>query len=174
MVKLHVPVWGNFCREVRFKCKKMGWPLHWKKNFVIIPRVFPWVTVQQKLLNTFGWIFHVCLIGFCHKTAEMYFICIQQKLKPLFCPTNCLHPMPTRLLTRENNMKIQVWLWFCIVWTVFNTRTTWHFHYYMYCLGKITRSMPLIFPHFIMAAIPHVRCDVGSGRENEQGPTLNT
>ena len=24
MVKLHVPVWGNFCREVRFKCKKMA------------------------------------------------------------------------------------------------------------------------------------------------------
>ena len=35
---------------------------------------------------------------------------VVEKLKPLFCPTNCLQPMPTRLLTRENNMKIQVWL----------------------------------------------------------------
>ena len=27
--------------------------------------------------------------------------------------------------------------------------------------------MPFVFPHFIMAAIPHVKCDVGCGRENE-------
>ena len=27
--------------------------------------------------------------------------------------------------------------------------------------------MLFVFPHFIMAAIPHVKCDVGSGRENE-------
>ena len=26
--------------------------------------------------------------------------------------------------------------------------------------------MPLVFSHFIMAAIPHVKCDVGSRREN--------
>ena len=26
--------------------------------------------------------------------------------------------------------------------------------------------MPFVFPHFIMAAIPHVKCDIGSGREN--------
>ena len=39
----------------------------------------------------------------------------------------------------EEYLKIQVWLWFCIVWTVFNTTTTWHFHYYMHCLGKTTR-----------------------------------
>ena len=28
--------------------------------------------------------------------------------------------------------------------------------------------MPFAFPHFIIAAIPHVKCDVGSGRENEE------
>ena len=43
------------------------------------------------------------------------------------------------LLIRWKNIKIQVWLWFCIVWMVFNTTTSWHFHYYMYCLGKTTR-----------------------------------
>ena len=36
----------------------------------------------------------------------------------------------------EEYLKIQVWLWFCIVWIVFNTTTTCHFHYYMHCLGK--------------------------------------
>ena len=41
------------------------------------------------------------------------------------------------------------------------TTTAWHFQYLMYCLGKT-----IVFPHFIMATIPHVKCDVGSGREN--------
>ena len=27
--------------------------------------------------------------------------------------------------------------------------------------------MLLVFPNFIMAAIPHVKCDAGSGAENE-------
>ena len=89
-----------------------------------------------------------------------------QKLKTLLCPTNCFQPTPTPLLTRWMNIKIQVWLWFCIVWTVLTTKTTRHFHYYMYCLGKTTWSMRLVFPHFIMAAIVHVKCDVGFGREN--------
>ena len=34
---------------------------------------------------------------------------------------------------------ILVWLWFCIVWTVFNTTIAWHFHHYIYGLRKITR-----------------------------------
>ena len=32
--------------------------------------------------------------------------------------------------------------------------------------GKTTRQMPFVFHHFIMAAIPHVKCDVGSVLEN--------
>ena len=28
--------------------------------------------------------------------------------------------------------------------------------------------MPFVFSHFIMAAIPHVKYDVGSGRENRK------
>ena len=35
------------------------------------------------------------------------------------------------LITIWKNITNQVWLWFCIVWTVFNTRTTWNFHYYV-------------------------------------------
>ena len=55
--------------------------------------------------------------------------------------TNCLQSMPTPLLFRRQNIKIQVWLGFHIVRTVFHTTTTWDFHYYyvwayMYCLGK--------------------------------------
>ena len=49
---------------------------------------------------------------------------------------------------------IQIWLWFRIVWTVFNTITAWPFHYYMYCSGKITRQMPFVFLYFIMAINP--------------------
>ena len=62
-----------------------------------------------------------------------------KKHKTLFCPTNCLQPTPTPLLNRWKNIKIQICLWFCIIWTVFNTRTRWHFHYYLYCLGKTAR-----------------------------------
>ena len=35
-------------------------------------------------------------------------------------------------------------------WTVFNTSSTWHFHYYMYWSEKTTRQMPSVFSHFIM------------------------
>ena len=78
-----------------------------------------------------------------------------------------LKTTPISLLIREKIIKIQVWLSFCIVWTVFNRRTTWYFQYYMYRLGKTTRSMPFVFRHFIMAAILHVKCDIGSVQMGE-------
>ena len=34
-------------------------------------------------------------------------------------------------------------------------------------LRKTTRQMPFVSPHFIMAAILHVQCDVGSRREDK-------
>ena len=37
----------------------------------------PCLTVRQKLLNTFGWIFYACLIGFYHRTAEIHLLRIQ-------------------------------------------------------------------------------------------------
>ena len=33
--------------------------------------------------------------------------------------------------------------------------------------------MPFLFPHFIMAAILHVKCDVGSGRGNGNTKKIN-
>ena len=49
--------------------------------------------------------------------------------------------------------------------TVFDTISTWHFYYYMFCLEKTTRLISHVFPHFIMAAIPHVKYDGSSRRE---------
>ena len=84
----------------------------------------------------------------CRNTFSLYVVeeLGVQKLKDTAVPnqllafsqrcSHCLYQM-------EEYLKIQVWLWFCIVWTVFNTKTTWHFHYYMYCLGKTTRRSRL-------------------------------
>ena len=140
---------GGFLFGGRFKCGKMGWPSHGKrkKNFVINNSVrlsmcdcpietdkYIWVNIWYIL----DWI----LSQNCGNTLPLHTAVEQlglQKLKTLMCLTNCLQPTPTPLLTRGKNIKIQVWLWFCIVWTVFKTRTTWYFHYCMYCLRKTTR-----------------------------------
>ena len=71
----------------------------------------PYVT---KLLNTFGWIFDSCLIWFCHKTAEIHFLCIQltnklgvQKLR--HCRAQLISwSKLTPMLIRWKNIKIQV------------------------------------------------------------------
>ena len=72
---------GSFVGRGRFKYRKMGWPLHWKKNFFINDSVgfsmcdCPIETVKY---CTFGWIFDACLIKYCHKTGEIHFLWIQQ------------------------------------------------------------------------------------------------
>ena len=40
------------------------------------------------------------------------------------------------------------------------------FTIYVYCLRKIVRWKPFVFSHFTMAAIPHIKCGVGSGQKN--------
>ena len=40
------------------------------------------------------------------------------------CPTNCIQSTPIPLLIRWKNIKNQICLWFCIVWTVFNATST--------------------------------------------------
>ena len=35
MAKWHIPACGDFCWELKFKCRQMRWPSHWKKNFFI-------------------------------------------------------------------------------------------------------------------------------------------
>ena len=71
-------------------------------------------------------------------------------------PTSCLQPTPTPFLIIRKNIRIQVWFWFYIVGTVFNTGTTQHI--------KI-REITFVFPYFIMTAIAHVKRDIRSGRE---------
>ena len=124
-----------------FKCKKMGWQSHRKNNFFINDYVglsmcdCPMETVKYIWVNIWcmlDWI----LSENCRNTLPLHTVVEQlgvQKLKTLLCPINWLQPMPTSLLTRWKNIKIQIWLWFCIVWTVCKTRITWHFHYYTYC-----------------------------------------
>ena len=138
---------GGFLLGGRFKCGKMGWPLYQKKNFFINNSAglsmcdCPIETVKYIWVNIW------CMLDWissqnCRNALPLHTVVEQlrvQKLKTLFCPTNCLQPTPTLLLTRWKNIKIQICLWFCIVWTVFNTRTMWHFRYYMYCLRKTTR-----------------------------------
>ena len=139
---------GGFLLRGRFKCGKMGWPLHRQKNFYINDPVglsmceCPTETVKYILVNIWCMFDWISSSQNCRYTLPLHTAVEQlrvQKLKTLLCPTNCLQPTPTSLLTKWKNTKIQIWLWFCFVWTVFNTRTTWHFHYYMYCLRKATR-----------------------------------
>ena len=64
----------------------------------------------------------------------------------MLCRTNCLQSTP--VLIRQKNIKIQVWLWFCFVWTVFNTTTTWHFHYLFGLLKENHNINTVCFPSF--------------------------
>ena len=138
---------GFFLLEGRFKCGKIGWTSHWKKNLFINDSVdlstcdcrietvkYIWVNIWCMLDWILSWYYRNILP--LDTAIEQLGV---QKFKTLLCQTNCLQPTPTSLFTRWKNIKIQIWLWFCFVWTVFKTRTTWHFHYCMYCLGKTTR-----------------------------------
>ena len=83
----------------------------------------------------------------------------------LLCLMHCLQPMMTPILIRWKNIKIQCWLWFCIVGAVFNTTTMWYFQ----CLCALLRKnhkMLFVFPHFIMSVTLLVNCDIGSRQEN--------
>ena len=83
----------------------------------------------------------------------------------LLCLMHCLQPMMTPILIRWKNIKIQCWLWFCIVGAVFNTTTMWYFQ----CLCALLRKnhkMSFVFPHFIMSVTLLVNCDIGSRQEN--------
>ena len=61
---------------------------------------------------------------------------------------NCLQSLPLPVLVRQKNIKIQLWFWFYIVWTVFNTATTWHFHYLYVLLRENHNISAVCFPSF--------------------------
>ena len=136
---------GGFLLGARLKCKKMGWASYRKKNFFILNDSVG-LSMCDCLIETvkYIWVNIWCMLDWilsqnCRNTLPLHTAVEQlgvQKLKTLLCLTNCWQPTSTSLLTRQKILKIQVWLWFCIVWTVFNTRTTWYFQYYMYRLGK--------------------------------------
>ena len=122
----------------RFKCRNMGWPSHQKqkKNFFINNAVglsmgdYPIETVKYiwvKIWCILNWILSQnCITSFAYSSWTTR----SAKTYKAVVPNQLLQPTPAPLLTRwKNTIKIQVYLWFCIVWTVFNTRTTWHFHY---------------------------------------------
>ena len=130
------------------------------------------MTVWQKLLNTFGWIFDACLIGFFHKTAETHTSFAYSwstskecKISDAVVPDALFAANEDTLVIKWKNIKIQCWFWFCIVGAVFNTTTMWYFQYLCVLLRK-NQKMLFVFPHFIMSVTQHVNCDIGSRQEN--------
>ena len=116
MVNWHAPVWRDFCWEEGSNAEK--W--HRKKDFFINDSVglsicdCPVETIKYIWVNIW-WILDWVLPQNCRNTLPLHTTVKQlglQKLKTLLCPTNCLQPTPTSLLTRWKNIKIQIWLWF--------------------------------------------------------------
>ena len=119
------------------------WRDHWKNNFFRNNSVVlsmwdrPIETVKNIWVNIwciFDWI----LSQNCRNTLSLHHTVDQlarsAKTWKLFCLPYYLQPRP--LLIRWKNIKIQVWLWFSIVWTVFNKTITWHLHHNICCLGE--------------------------------------
>ena len=148
MVKWHVPVSGDFCWEVGWNVEKWG-DHRIERRISLYLNVSVGLSMCDCLIETvkYIWVNIWCMLDWilsqnCRNTFPLHTAVEQlrvQKLNTLLCPTNCLQTTLMSLLTRWKNIKIQIWLWFYIVWTVFNIRTTWYFHYYTYCLGKTRR-----------------------------------
>ena len=99
--------------------------------------------------------------------VQNFSICIN------FSPTNCLQPTPTTLLIRWENIKFRFGCDFELFeqFSIQQLRSI----FTIICIDVyvLLREMPFVFPHFIMAAILHVKCDVGSGRENGNTKKIN-
>ena len=116
----------GFLLGSRFKCGKMGKPSHWKRNKNFFVNNSVWLSICDRPIETVKciWVNIWCMLDWilfqnCRNTLPLNTAVEQlgvQKRKTLLCPTKCLQPAPTPLLTRCKNIKIQVWLWFCIIW----------------------------------------------------------
>ena len=126
----------------------------------------PCVTGRKKLLNACGWIFDACLIGCSHKTAEIHFLWIQLKEYKILDAV-----VPDKLLTAntsDGSYHIEEYKnsSLVVILRCLNTTTMGHFHYSNERLWKNHKIKAVCFSHFIMAAILHVKYDVGSKWEN--------
>ena len=120
----------------------------------------PMKTVKYIWVN----ILDACLIGFCHKTAEIHFAYNRSTSKE--CKNQLLaanvNPVVAYQMEGYRNSGFVVILHYL--------NSFQHSNYLafslLYVLLRENHMINAVFPHFIMTAIPHVKCDVGSGREN--------
>ena len=146
-MKWHVPVWGDFCWESNAE----KWGDHWKRNFLINNSVglsmYDNSIETVKYISVNIWCMLDWMLSQMHKCTSFAYNWSTSK--------NCENldaVVPEQLLATKadtvayhKNTKIQVWLWFCIVWTISYTTTMWNFHYYKYYLGKSKDKCHLIF-----------------------------
>ena len=141
---------GDYCWEVQ---NAEEWGNHWKKNFFInnsvgLSMCYGPIEAVKYILVNIGFILDWILSQ--NYTFFAYSWSSSKQCKNI----NAVAPEQL-LAAKADAVAYQM-----------DTTTTWNFNYYMYCLSKTTRSVPFVFSHFIMTAIPHVKCDLGSGQDN--------